>query len=817
MKKKKIIKFCMVLLLFIIPSIITAQNTEYSFKKLWNYQNRLRYYVNPSCDTCTALEKHGEGLIMNPRNLCVNPVASYGQENIVLGYYIGVLATEYRLLANNGQSVDALKALNELNRVLDEVIRKDECAESRAPWNLTDYYDGFFIREDIFSDESGGGPGHTSSFLNHHELNFGLTSNDNYWNPSIHRGIPLYINSLGDTNSDESLYYRADGTPYSHWPSDSLKNNAMSQDESIGLFLGMALVHKFAMGTTADDKAKEITDLIIMKIRNNDAKGLNWDIHYPDGSKIDNHHGGRCGFYSYGIAKAGVYIVRPHKGIRHYLTAVGRLGSSLIWKKFIPNYCLMWCKSINMHMEATLGDIGYSWKKNTAGIVHDKTFLYNWEDFYLLFYKVLHNSSKTTLTAGDWNDAWNLALEQMANAPCYGPYCYQYGDNNPPEFSPYGWGSSLKFTHDTLDQNQGEHGDRGSFSGVDYMLLYNLNNILFCGSSPPYINCSDRTLSGTLPLLAQGLGTNNNPQKYNVIHSIESTQIIDNVTAPNPSGNSGNITYRAGTSISLLPGFAVSAGATFWALIKKLDICTDNDTLINRIDYELKTNTSPLIDSTLCGTLYYCNTNNPIPYDTILLVENGIPEYEHVDTAFLDTIVIGDTTFTDSIHLDSTVLVNGISIVTDAAGNFCFEETDLLELGDSINYSFTTTTGSPLSPNISQNIEAWMAASPIKLYLGCGKRIRNQTEPEQNMNIPVKVYPNPNNGGWEVDYYFPDGLDGHFELYDAMGRKIKDYLLDAGKNKLSITENNLQNGVYTYQVIHNNSLVAKDKLVIIKN
>jgi hypothetical protein len=409
-------------------------------------------------------------------------------------------------------------------------------------------------------------------------------------------------------------------------------------------------------------------------------------------------------------------------------------------------------------------------------------------------------------------------------APCYGPYCYCPSTGigqecSPLSYSPDGWGTSLRFTHDMIAQTHGEQIGYGGFSGVDYMLLYNLYNIIYANDLPPYINCSDRSLSGTLPLLPQGIGTNNNAQTYNVINSIESTQHIDNVTAPNPTGNSGNITYRAGTSISLLPGFSVSAGATFWAHIKKFDICTENDPLTNQIDEELKIVTPPPVDSTLCGTLYYCNSTKPVPFDTILLVENGVPIFEHIDTMFIDTIDISGTTYIDTVSVDSTFLVNGLSIVTDDSGRFCFEETDLMELDDSINYAFTTTSGAHLSPYVYQTIEDWINSSPITLYFNCGdQKFIHQTNQEiPKNNILVKVYPNPNNGSWEVEYNFSDGLDGHFELFDVSGRKIKDYLLVTGKNKLSINESELQNGTYTYQVIHNNAIVAKDKLVIIKN
>jgi len=724
---------------------------------------------------------------------------------------------------------------------LDAVIRKDYWAESRAPWGswYANNYNGFFIREDVFSTETTDILGiHTSTFLNNHELNYGLTSSDDVDNPNIPKGSPAYIHKIIDN------YYDATGAPTGNPP--PIKN-AMSQDEAIGLLLGMALVHKCAKGTTADDKAKDITDKVISYIRNNNYSGLinavgDWIIRDPYSNPVPQGQDARL--YAYGFAKAGVYIVRPHKGINHYLTFFGRKFRKLLWdadglftcnptpcnpppgwmvklykkhhglRQKLAWYMCNWCNSSNLWMESVLGAIGNSWGSITPVPIALKTATSNWTPFYLFLYSVLHNKNA-------YLPFTPFAEDLINKAPCYGPYCY-CPDNTDPEgchpsdFSPNGWGTSLRFTHDMIAQTHGEQIGYGGFSGVDYMLLYNLYNIIYANDLPPYINCSDRTLSGTLPLLPAGIGTNNNPQTYNVIHSIESTQIINNAT---PSTNSGNITYRAGYSISLMPGFSVNAGATFWAHIQKFDICTDNDPLTNQIDEELKIVTPPPVDSTLCGTLYYCNSTKPVPYDTILLVENGVPIFEHIDTMFIDTIVINDTTYIDTLSIDSTFLVNGLSIVTDDSGRFCFEETDLMELDDSINYAFTTTSGAHLSPYIYQTIEDWINASPITLYLNCGDQKyfhpTNQETPPSN--ILVKVYPNPNNGSWEVEYNFSDGLDGHFELYDVTGRKIKDYLLFTGKNKLSINESELLNGTYTYQVIHNNAIVAKDKLVIIKN
>lgn len=61
--------YFMILLLFAttINIQLLAQSSEKNLTKYWNYQNRLKYFVNPT--SSNTLYNHGEGLIMSTRNL----------------------------------------------------------------------------------------------------------------------------------------------------------------------------------------------------------------------------------------------------------------------------------------------------------------------------------------------------------------------------------------------------------------------------------------------------------------------------------------------------------------------------------------------------------------------------------------------------------------------------------------------------------------------------------------------------------------------------------------------------------------------------
>lgn len=128
------------------PILILSQNPINNQIKYWYYRDRLHYFVMPGSN-------NGQSIVSDIRNRDAGAdfysSISFGQEWTQMGNYIGMLATEYRLLFNNGQYSDASNTLIELNFALDALIRMDEC-EDEVPWNFsTEYFDGFFIRNDV--------------------------------------------------------------------------------------------------------------------------------------------------------------------------------------------------------------------------------------------------------------------------------------------------------------------------------------------------------------------------------------------------------------------------------------------------------------------------------------------------------------------------------------------------------------------------------------------------------------------------------------------------------------------------------------------
>jgi hypothetical protein len=164
MKKstKKIKKVYLIFLLVVCPIIVFSQ-IHTDMVKYWYYRNRLNnYFVVPG-------EKQGESQIICVRNRLEasndhNPSfplenfqsknVDYGQHGKYQGLYIGVLATEYYLLYNNGQYGEAAHTQDELYKALNAVkVYWDEKAEDF--WSLStmpNKFNGFFIRGNVPCD-----------------------------------------------------------------------------------------------------------------------------------------------------------------------------------------------------------------------------------------------------------------------------------------------------------------------------------------------------------------------------------------------------------------------------------------------------------------------------------------------------------------------------------------------------------------------------------------------------------------------------------------------------------------------------------------
>lgn len=107
-----------------------SQSESENLKKYWNYRDRLKKYflkIGSGPGESLPAENRCEGCIQNG-NLITSKIR-WGDATIHLGYYIAVLASEYKLLMDAQQFEEAQKTKNELFYAIQAANRLDFNAE----------------------------------------------------------------------------------------------------------------------------------------------------------------------------------------------------------------------------------------------------------------------------------------------------------------------------------------------------------------------------------------------------------------------------------------------------------------------------------------------------------------------------------------------------------------------------------------------------------------------------------------------------------------------------------------------------------------
>lgn len=442
----------LLLFAFTFSTKLFSQNDSINEAKYWHYRDRLKYFVLPG-------ENRGESQIAGIRNRFeFNTVdLNFGQHAIYFGYYIGMLATEYKLLSENNDN-KCLSTKNELYLALKQYINYLDKTESIIFKNLKDSFNGFFVRESVPCD-----------FLEKESrkeyFNNGLKPTDtwSHSNPgsfgNLPKGHPGWVNIVSECDSIPK---------------------AMSQDEAIGLLYGLALVYKCMPDNSLEKYiSKEIAIKIIGYIRNSSRlygknTSLRWNVYRPNGDKLKANEGGLSWFYAHGFMKAANYFDNDYDNISKKIT---RYPQELFFQlgQFFPNP-----NPDNTTMITTLAVVGNSWRATIPIIglifninttyfgINAKTYKQDWDTFYILSWEVLHDKRRKM------DERLLKTLNQLNNAPYEGPYNYYYGVN--PKGS--GWSSSYRWHHKKDMQLGDVTGIGGNYNGLDYMLLYNLYNIV---------------------------------------------------------------------------------------------------------------------------------------------------------------------------------------------------------------------------------------------------------------------------------------------------------------------------------------------------
>ncbi|MGV3597284.1 MAG: right-handed parallel beta-helix repeat-containing protein [Bacteroidota bacterium] len=150
---------CLMALLCLLPSqFLWSQTTAYSEDELhelyWTYRNRFKLYfthIGNRPGDCVPMSARIDTSTDNTWCNFPNGYIKYGDGTSQLGFYIALLATEFKLLKDGGKPTQT--TLNELYYTLRTIRRLDEAAERYYnPALTTGVLNGFFLRDDVNVD-----------------------------------------------------------------------------------------------------------------------------------------------------------------------------------------------------------------------------------------------------------------------------------------------------------------------------------------------------------------------------------------------------------------------------------------------------------------------------------------------------------------------------------------------------------------------------------------------------------------------------------------------------------------------------------------
>jgi hypothetical protein len=704
-----------VLILFILiisPAILFAQDIKLTdspiataINKYWHYRDRLKYFVVPNGTYCGGLV----GGIRNRRSYSQDETVAgatnmdFEEEAVYLGYYLGVLATEYKLLSD--QNANYNKTLTDLFYALNAYIENmDKCEYECYPSNdiyNSDFFDGFFVRSHITMDGLYSPIGDNGDVIQQLPPSFDYFMRTDNHSQTLNENLIFWDNHFHDDNNGIGFYGLEPGQPgfiQSVTPSGWKGCEEMSKDQVIGILTGLALVvHLVPSGlpvyktdgtlvTNFDlhNKAKDIADKIIKYIAwgysslTSTCAPDSWNIINPACENVTNGH--NCETLEDGFVSAIIKITgnpasdynHPEDNLEFEQGSWLSLDNSAKWM-----YCSL----------AAIGDKG---TPGNIGTVADENYR-DWAPFYLLLWSVIHDD----FSNDNVQDILPEAITLIGGAPCEGPYNYDGVPNAQDcgtHFAPNGWCTSYRWHCDNNEQwGRIQAQNQGNYNGLDYMLLLNLYCIVK-GYSAEY---NTRPLNGLeFPVYtgffpANIVGDATYPVFVASADNIESDAKFYNYVSNVPVIHTPAVgTYKAKNSITLKPGFKVEAGAYFHGIIEDVT-CYD------------------------------------------------------IWTSWKQT------------HPDN----NNINVVAN----------------DSIKLNLLPYEKDSLS-----------------------------------------VYPNPNDGNMSVDYNLNESEAGTFILYDLLGKELINFQLYSGKNIFTITDKNLEKGIYTYRAFAGNKQIASDKIVVIK-
>lgn len=147
---------------------------------------------------------------------------------------------------------------------------------------------------------------------------------------------------------------------------------------------------------------------------------------------------------------------------------------------------------------------------------------------------------------------------------------------------------------------------------------------------------------------------------------------------------------------------------------------------------------------------------------------------------------------------------------------------------ESRNITFTATANShlikflPVDDDVNTNyslsdINGALRMGIDSIYLSSATDIKGYKDNESNNLRTSMAYPNPASSSTKIDYSLPSGVNnGEIVLYDIQGKEVKRFNVNSTFNTLMISTEDLQSGLYYYNLQTTQGISEAKKLVTVK-
>jgi hypothetical protein len=472
---------CFVIFCSYFGSTQPANQADLNLQKYWYYRMRL------TNDFVKVGEGRGHSIPIQSRQgyTGIHDI-ELADATIYHGYYLGVLATEFKLLNLNKRFADLEYTKTELYYAIKAFERLDAYGEEYL--GMAAKIDGYFQRDDIACDfiDSVANPENYAHFNQGRHVHkaaepvFKIFTSDDCPN-----GKTLVVKDVPKT------------TP------------SMSQDQLIWLLMGFMLIEKCVDGLHtvrlhsgeiirydfSEQAKRHVTNMLnYCKFKYPEKpEKERWRLFRPDGKKV--FPGQNAFVFKYPMAIIGE---RMHTPIAENNQTFDRKRGKTQWN--LTRYWVPY-KNVNGPMISVLAALSGKWGKDEAHTMRIFQRIWkkrNWEHFYFPLMSVLHDFELTDVALFD------RIFDDLSIAPAVGPYNLtrdeigRYSDSlGIPQYTK-GWTRHLKYCSLIQDQDNGDLDNymrRGYYSGLDFMLVFNLFYLTSNDTLPVYQNLVNRHFS----------------------------------------------------------------------------------------------------------------------------------------------------------------------------------------------------------------------------------------------------------------------------------------------------------------------------------